>query len=277
MDEIWGYWKDMPYDEALATHATQAWRDEMLDEDIPIDEPEYALNDFRTEGTAKEMFVNYIVARGEFLDEIEVLAVEQSFAVPIDKSAEIFYVGRLDKVFKRKSRIYVAEHKTTSMYAESGNFRSTWVNSFSPNSQIDGYTYACNLLYPDFKAVWVDAALTHKQVHDAFMWIPLERSKQMMELWLWETNYWIKQIIKQLDWLDFYVQGDPQQVEKATHMHCFARSSPDSCVQYNRECIYKDLCTNWGNPEKYDCPDGFVVDRWEPFDEFKLEEIGLKK
>jgi hypothetical protein len=32
----------------------------------------------------------------------------------------------------------------------------------------------------------------------------------------------------------------------------------------------------WGNPEGQDCPSGFVEERWSPFDELKLSELGMK-
>jgi len=273
MDVIWPGVTEFPERSILVGAAASAWRDAMIADGIPIDEPEYALNDFRTEGTAAEMFHNYIIQREQFLSEIEVLECERPFAVPIDKSAEIFYVGRLDKVFRHKGRIHVAEHKTTSMYAKAGNFRSIWMNSFSPNSQIDGYAYACMLIYENFKSVWVDAALTHKQVHDGFKLIPLERSKSAMELWLWETNLWIARVEDDLQGLENFRRSESDKL----FLPSFPRSCPDSCVQYNRECIYKDLCISHPNPETISVPEGFVERRWEPFDEFKLERIGLKK
>jgi hypothetical protein len=269
MDEIW---KGHPVEVALAV-----WERSMIEDGIDFSSPEYALNDFRTVGTVHEMLNNYMELRESFLNEVELVICEKPFAVPIDESGEVYYVGRLDKLFKRKGRTYVGEHKTTSMYAKAGGFRSTWVNSFSPNPQIDGYAYAATLLYDDFKAVWVDAALTHKTVHDKFMFIPLERSRDMMELWLWETNRWVGLIQQEVDQLDWIVRVDPTEIEKQKVMNCFPRSAPDACIQYNRECVYKDLCMSWPNPNLKDCPQDFVQQKWEPFDEFKIEELGLKK
>ena len=128
MDEIW--------QGNSIESAINAWREEMIEAGIDYISPEYGLQDFRTEGTARAMLENYVEQRDEFLGSIELIKCEKPFAVPLDENAENFYVGRLDKVFKQKNRVFVVEHKTSSMYAKSGNFRTLWINQFSPNSQI---------------------------------------------------------------------------------------------------------------------------------------------
>jgi hypothetical protein len=247
MDLIWS----APDEPMIVSAAAETWENYMLAEGININDPAYGLTEFRTKGVFKEMFRNYLMTRKEFFQEVELISVERPFAVPIRESADIFYVGRLDKVFRRNGRVFVSEHKTTSMYAKQGNFRTVWVNSFSPNSQIDGYSYAGHLLYPDeFKAVWVDAALVHKTVHDAFKWIPLERRMDGLELWLWETNDWVDKIQNDLGILRAFRQDQAIAEISNDFMPCFPRSDPTACIQYNRECTYKDLIPSSTTPLK---------------------------
>lgn len=265
MDSIW--------QGGTTEEAAEAWSNLMIENGIDIYSPEYGLSDFRTEGTLREMLNNYVETRRDFLGSIQVLQVEHPFAVPIEEAVKVFYVGRLDKVFKRKARTYIIDHKTTSLYAKAGGFRPLWLNSFSPNSQIDGYSYAGHLLYPDdFKAVWIDGALVYKTVHDAFIFLPLERSSSMLELWLEETTYWIAQIMENLKHLE-----EVQQEVPATVLDCFPRNAPNSCSQYGRECLYKEICSSIPNPETIETPSDFTERKWEPFAEDELKKLGFDK
>jgi len=268
MDEIWKNFKRLA-DEELVMLAIHAWRKKMLEEGIPIDDPTYAFDQKQTEGVAKEMFRNYITKRKAVLSDLELLAVEQPFAVPLGPSADVFYVGRWDKVVRdRHKRIHAIEHKTTSAYKKDGYFRTDWLTSFSPNSQIDGYLYAGYLVFgEDFKSVWVDGALVHKTVHDGFTFIPISKTTTMLDLWLWETTRWIKMIKEELE---MYALEDPE----SPIMRVFPRNT-DKCSMY-RGCVYKDICRFYPNPMQIeDPPEGFVEDRWEPFSELQLDKIGL--
>jgi hypothetical protein len=126
----------------------------------------------RTPPVAKEMLYSYLVKRDHLFKDptFRLLAVERPFALPLDPDDDkLWYVGRLDKVFSVRSYVYCGEHKSTTSYRTNGPFRTDFLESFSPNSQIDGYLYALRSLYgAKARAVWVDAALVHKTVHDGF-------------------------------------------------------------------------------------------------------------
>lgn len=249
--------------------AILAWQNEMADQGLS---PEvFDLKVIQNEGTARAMFRNYMQRYKTFLNSINVIGIEKPFAVPLGETDKVFYVGRVDKVYKQRDRIHFDEHKTSSEYKENGPFRARFMTSFSPNSQIDGYLYTGNLLYGrQFKGIKVDAALVHKTKHDGFTKIPIERQFAMLDAWLDEAQTWVRRITEDFVMLDIV---DPNTLE---YLPSFPRNT-ESCSAY-RGCSYKDVCTFIKNPYKLEePPEGFVVEKWEPYDELKLAEIGMEK
>lgn len=230
--------------------------------------------EIRNAQTAMEMLYNYVEERKGMLGsrDFELLEIEKPFAVPLDPDDQsLIYIGRLDKVFRYQKRIYIGEHKTTSMYKREGPFQNAFVDSFSPNSQVDGYLYAAYHTYgKEFKAVWIDAALVHKDIHDGFRFIPVERQFSQIDTWLWEVRYWISQIEANKEvYRD--ISGTPGIGHNSNpYLPAFPKNTV-SCTQYGG-CPYLDVCKMWSNPEEYDKPTGFRVEKWEPFDELKLAE-----
>jgi len=266
MDEIWqGHGADK---------ASQAWAESMETAGVNLNDPAFGLEEIRNFGTFKAMFQNYEDQRAQFLSEIELIACERPFAVPLGPTATTYYIGRLDKVFHWKNRIYVAEHKTTSWYKKDGGFRPIWINSFSPNSQIDGYLFGGHMMWPDeFKQVLVDAALVHKTVHDCFRFIPIDRKLDALNLWLYETVQWTNQIEINTDFLEKHEGTFPNSFSKSRNfMACFPRNT-DACTAFNRECLYREPCIAWPDPSIMGLPRGFIEEKWEPFSEDELKEV----
>lgn len=235
----------------------------------PRTEPQDAFDQYKakTPGVAQEMLYHYINHRAQFLSNIELMAVEKPFMVPLyPGNDELFYIGRLDKVFRWEGTVKAGEHKTTGMYAIDGGFQSSYLEQWSPNSQIDGYNFAGRMLYgEDFHSVWVDAALAHKKVHDKFKFIPVDRSIQQLDAWLYETREWISRIMDEEYNLELYRQADPNQ-KPMTYLPGFAKNT-NSCIDFGSPCPYKDICQFNANPENLDgIPEGFVEDEWQPFD-----------
>jgi hypothetical protein len=228
--------------------------------------------EFRNAQTATEMVFNYIEERKHTLcrSDFELLDIERPFAVPLDpENPSLIYIGRWDKIFRYQGRIYIGEHKTTSLYKREGPFQNSFVESFSPNSQIDGYLYAGMMEYGrDLKAVWVDAALVHRDVHDGFRFIPVERQFAQIETWLWETTYWINQIEANKSVYGSLANIPASERAKLEYLPAFPKNTV-SCTQYGG-CPYLDLCKMWSNPDRHPAPLGFVEEKWEPFDELKI-------
>lgn len=226
----------------------------------------------RTPMIAKEMLHGYLTARSNFFQRIELIDVERPFAVPLDAGDDTRqYVGRLDKSFTDEGRFRLAEHKTTTAYKINGYFRNDFLDSFTPNSQIDGYQFAANLLYDrPLDSIHVDAALVHKSVHDGFKFIPVDRMESQLDAWLWETHVWIDQIEANKAAL-----ADEGRTN-TPYMAAFPKNT-SSCGSYGG-CPYRDICKAVANPHKLrKVPLGYKVSPWSPFNEIALEKIGFSR
>ena len=222
---------------------------------------------FRHDETAYHMLMNYVEQRREWMRKMTLIEVEKPFAVPVDPDdPNLFYVGRLDKVVEWDGRVWVLEHKTTSMYRKNGYFSSTWVDSFSPNSQVDGYLHALHMLFGDrAKGVMIDAALVHKTVHEGFMFIPIERGLAQLDAWLWEALYQIRMIQNDMKFA--------HEFDDAAFMPAFPKNT-NRCIDFNSQCAYLDLCKFVANPATIqEAPQGFAEEKWEPFKELGLSEL----
>lgn len=269
MDVVWGLGQDRSIDRTeLHKKAVQkfveCWREHDMPFPIPMEQT--GRFGFRTPMVAAEMLINYIEQRLDFIRNCEILAIEQPFAVDIFGDREdVKYIGRFDKVIRHPQYgILVIEHKTTSAYAKASGFRTDYVQSWSPNSQIDGYLHAAHMLYGKaVRGVWVDAALVHKTVHNKFRFIPVDRQFAALDAWLFETRNWIERI----------------ESEEQSDVPVYQRypKNTGSCNHY-AGCSYRDLCKFFVDPrECRDRHDGYKVDHWEPFDILKIEELGLEK
>jgi len=219
----------------------------------------------RTPGIAAEMLINYMNERREFIQNIKLLSVEQPFAVDIyEDGTEVKYIGRLDKVIKhREYGTIIVEHKSTSAYAKASGFRSDYITSWSPNSQIDGYLHAGHMLYGKISGIWIDAALVHKTVHNKFRFIPIDRQFEQLDVWLHETRDWIERI-------------ENEGARAANSSYGGYPKNTGSCYQY-AGCAYRDICKFIPKPSDHKGGyDGYSVKKWEPFDVLKIEQLGLK-
>ena len=281
MDVIWSMYaknRTTPFDLTLPVddrkiveYAYEAFCAKWLEEGMPDPDDLAAMTKLgaRTPGIAKEMLWNYIQQRRDFMSQCELIACELPFAVPIyPDNADILYIGRLDKVVRYEGRIIMPEHKTTSLFSKDYGIRPAYLDTYSPNAQIDGYLHAGHMLYgEEAKAVWVDIALVHKQNHDIFKFLPIEKQFTMVDVWLNETQNWIERIMKE-DWA-------LQKESPDNPIMCSFPKNDAACFDFGSMCMYRDLCAYIPNPIGMDCPMGMVVEKWQPFDVLKLEKIGL--
>lgn len=233
----------------------------------------------RTPFTALGMLEYYTSAvLPNLLSKCELVAIEQPFAVPLEPGdTSTWYCGRQDKVILRDDGMYaVLDHKTTTAYKRDGYFRSTWMDSFCPNSQMEGYAFEGFVRYGDrFAGVYVDGALVHKTVHVGFTLLPAIIGQDMdaLDQWLWEVKDAIWQI-----------REDTRRLEVDTHTEHTLRAFPRNtgeCFTYGSPCPYIDICRSFQNPmkeiEDYGTPMGFTIEPWEPFEVNRIKELGLKE
>ena len=211
----------------------------------------------RTPVKAKEMYFYYYKELAEHMNRWNLIATEQPFCVPLDlENEKIFYSGRIDKVIEDETgQLWLLEHKTSTMFSKTTGFRYDFVQSFSPNSQIEGYMYAVLFMQHmnelpndrEFGGVYVDASLVHKtQFH--FKRIPIYYNDLLVAEWLDDVRYWY------------------QSFRESEENTAFPRS-PHSCQSKFGQCSFINLCRTKpcikDLPE--DPPEGFVVDEWKPF------------
>lgn len=217
----------------------------------------------RTPGVAHEMYYNYTLQREKMLEECEVLAIEQPVAMPFPNLDDTWYIGKLDKVF-RWNGVHVGEHKTTSMYAIKGNFQPAWTDSWGSSSQVKGYQMVGSMYHEELQDVWVDGALVHKKVHDAFKFVPVSHSTPLLEEWIVDTGRWITEIQRELTEL-----AEVGSLEKGTF-----RRNEDSCFGKYGPCPFLNICATTRDPTKLSGPpSGYVKEKWEPFDELGIDRL----
>lgn len=225
------------------------------------------IDERRTPWVAMEMLENYAKQRATFMRDCSSIEMERPFAIPLGlewRGRKVFYIGRLDKIVSHRTQgRLVIEHKTTAWYAKEGGFRSDYIDSWSPNSQIDGYIFAGNSLYKDgVKGVWVDAALAHKTVHDKFKFIPCDRQFAMMDDWLNDTQMWVSRILADTDKHNEQLRSFPKNTS--------------NCYMYMRPCSFKPVCKYVANPQtiSYETPPaGYKIEKWEPFALLGVDKI----
>lgn len=243
------------------------WREEGMNYPLAYEEEKELAP--RTPGHAQEMIAAYVDERYDSVanGQIELISCEKAFVVPLDADDDtLFYVGKIDKVVRQRGRYRAIEHKTTTAYKKDGPFRSTFVDSFSPNSQVDGYLYALHMTYPgEVSGVWVDAALVHK-TETGFLFVPVERQMKHLDAWLWGTRYWIDQIEANKKHYEEECSVDD------VYMAAFPQNT-NSCFDFNSACSYLDLCKMWPNPIGKPVPPGYEVNKWDPLDHIDAAQL----
>lgn len=261
-DVIWKYAKQASDQNQLAHAALGGFEQSWLESGMkPAEELEFEDIErmgARTPPVAHEMYRNYIKHRWPILREAEILAVEQPFAVPMPDMEDVWYAGRLDKVIKYQGDKNVIEHKTTSEYAKVGGFRSSYVSSWFNDSQCKGYQFGGSLYYEGLNQVWVDAALVHKSVHDAFWFIPVAHQFPLLAEWVGDTARWIHRL-------------------EADEAAGYFPKNEGNCIGKYGACTFLNICRTTADPSALnEVPEGYKIEEWKPFDILKLDQL-LKK
>lgn len=226
----------------------------------------------RVPSRALEMLYAYYEKRYELIRGLELVSVERSFVVPIKPHDEkLFYVGKIDKTVRAgKNRVRAFDHKTTtSVKAEGGGshkIRPMFLETFSPNRQMDGYNFSLKLTYPNDRVdVWVDVALLHKQSED-FQLVTVDRTMDQLNAWLSDTIKWISKIedelleLQQCDSHDSYMSAFPKNT--------------NSCFDFNTACPYLPLCKARPNPLTWpDAPPAYKFEKWDPLEHAGNPEV----
>ena len=270
MEVVWARAHEPITDVVLTDIADAAFREKWREEGFDPDG--INLDDKRNPGLARDLCMSYLKQYRAWLKQVTVLCNEQPFAIPLGQTADgtlIFYIGRWDKVWlDRNSSVYVGEHKTSSLYRKSGSaapFAAEFVQSFSPDSQVDGYQFGALAAFGEaFRGVIVDACLVHKTVR-GFTRIPVQRALANLDSWAFDVKYWINELYDNAAML--------AEVDKeAMYLKCFPKRT-EHCQHKYGMCSYLQLC-KYGppNPEQInELPEGYTYSPWDPF-EHNVEE-----
>ena len=167
-----------------------------------------------------------------------------------------------------KEKIKSSEHKT-------GSNTWNWELQWPLSNQNGAYTHVLNCLFhPDIvdgvtfrgsffkkaKKGWAQLksgqSLTVQPPYD-FLEFQAQRSKEQMQVWLWNT-------IAHLDRIHYEFDALADCKESDEVMTAFPLT-PTSCTNWFG-CKYLDYCNAWPNPLRrcYEPPLGFKEDHWDP-------------
>lgn len=258
-DVVWKHAKAVPAKEleqlALAKFC-ETWEANGLPVEPGIEQLEWM--GMRTPSVAHDMLHHYIETRWKMLQEAELLACEQPFAVPLPELPNVWYIGRLDKVVRYNGETLVIEHKTTTAYKKDGGFLSSYIEGWYSDSQCKGYQYGGALFFPGLTQVWVDAALVHKTVHNAFRFVPVAHQFNLLQEFLRDTVSWVNRI------------------NEDTIAEYFPKNE-NACMGKFGACTFLNICRTTSDPGALAGPPaGYMVDRWTPFDLLGIDQILTK-
>lgn len=291
MDKVWGIAQSSLVRKSdildVAEAGLEAFLTKWQEEGFPADGYDF-LNDkdlaARNPGVAHEMLINYVSQRQSFFagehGTFKILEIEKPFAILIRKADpekntnDVYYIGRMDKVVEWAGRIWVFEHKTTSMYAKAGGIRQQYLDGFSPNAQVDGYAFGAFAEYgKKFKGVMIDVALVHKTVNDKFTMHPVVQRKEQLDAWLFDAQHWVNSI----QYEQQFLQQKHNTLKDYEYLPAFPKNT-NSCVDFGSLCAYSDLCKMVPNPARIDdVPQGYETDVWEPIDFLEFGDFNFSK
>lgn len=179
------------------------------------------------------------------------LYTEVAGAVPITTEGRTFYT-KMDTILRDKfGRIWSHEHKTT------GRRTAAWENGWSMKLQINAYIYALRVLFPDddVAGVKINGAILYKDRAE-FLRIPVEKNDNQLLAFLWQANYFIDDIERNMEAL-----ADTSEADAV--LQAFP-ANPEACGTFG--CPYNGFCETWTNPLRH-CqtpPIGFREEFWDP-------------
>lgn len=164
---------------------------------------------------------------------------------------------RMDSILRTDLGIKSREHKTGSQLSRQ------WTDQWALKMQTGVYNHVLYCLFPS-EEVWgveINGTIFGKK-NIQFSRVPARRTLQAMEVWYWNTIWWVEEILRDFDKLSSCSSED-------TIMRCF-KMNTENCTKYFG-CRYHDFCTAWTNPldRCQDIPSGFKIEHWDPAAEEK--------
>lgn len=186
-------------------------------------------------------------------DTFDVLFTEIAGTVPVRQDRVIH--TKVDTIIEDNDGIWSLEHKTTGRNSKS--FRTKW----NIKIQVGTYTHLVHALasahFPNktIQGVKINGAVIRTN-DEEFLRIPVRKSSNNLQQFLWEVNHWIDQI----EW-NFKQLAECSREDDV--MTCFPKNA-ESCSKFG--CKYPGMCEAWDNPLKHlnQPPPGYTVEFWDP-------------
>lgn len=200
--------------------------------------------------TAIKALANYCQEYQHYDSGIEVLFTEVAGTVPIREDRVIH--GKVDAIVRDTDGIWSHEHKTT------GRNSAPWRDKWNLIIQVGTYSHLLFSLFPDeqVQGVKINGTVFTKSRGADFLRIPVRKTAEDMQQYLWEVNHWFDQL--EWNWLELSECSPNDDV-----MTAFPKNA-QSCSKFG--CRYPGLCSSWNNPLKrcHQPPPGYEVEFWDP-------------
>lgn len=191
----------------------------------------------------------FIVPRWNDIPSIEIAGT-----VPISNTTSLHF--RLDAIIKDiDGKMKILEHKTSSQQTQ--HWSNQWMLSF----QVGTYLHALNCLYEpeEVGGLIVNGAFIRK-TEPGFQRVPVVRTGDAMNNWLFHAQYWVEQVKHEQDCLQACNDEEP-------YLEAFPMVTT-SCSNYGT-CQYHNLCMAWNNPLQclHRMPPDYECKWWNPADQ----------
>ena len=153
-----------------------------------------ALFDPKTPTRALLAYQEYATKYQRDLDEFEVLFTEISGTVPVCTDPERILHFRMDNILKDSKGYGSMEHKT-----KGGSITDSWFRQWPLSVQVGTYHHALYCLYPEneVQGMHINGAGFLKTKFD-FRRLPIKKGREQMRVWLFNMNYWLHELEREL-------------------------------------------------------------------------------
>lgn len=222
----------------------------------------------KTAQNASTALLYYVAQYPSDPSDAKVEYTEISGTVPIASDRVLHF--RLDSILRRNSTglLFSREHKT-------GSSKYLWAEQWLLALQPGTYTHVLNSLYSpaQVEGIELNGTFFPKKQRDwepEFSRIPIRKSRDQMNQWLWAVNDKISEIESETERLAKCDDGD-------ITLKAFPLN-PNSCIHYGRLCPYHTFCVAWPNPLRYvaEIPVGYVQEWWNPAEQETRHRIEVK-
>jgi len=207
----------------------------------------------KTPKRALEALVEYCQKYKNDLRDFDVLYTEVAGSVPLSEDRMMHF--RQDAICKGSQGYFSLEHKTAG-----ATIGRAWMQQWPLSVQVGTYTHVLYCLFPQEEVYGVKInGVGFLKTKFSMERVPVKKGKESMQVWMWNTLYWLDQIQNEFLELENCKESDPV-------LMCYPMRDSD-CSKYFG-CPYHDFCTAWANPLQHldQLPIGIQVRYWNPMD-----------